>query len=576
VEGDGRTLSYRELAARSCRVAQSLRARGVAAGARVGVFMERSPEMIVGLLGILKAGAAYVPLDPSFPRERLAYMVEDSAPAVLLCDPGVEPPTRGVPTVLVDREEAFDGSGLETTRVRPEDAAYVIYTSGSTGQPKGVEVAHRSLVNLLESMRRAMEVGDTDVMLSITTLSFDITAFEVFLPLFSGARLVLASREEALDGHRLAQRMQSSAATVMQGTPATWRLLIEAGWPGTPGLKVLCGGEAWPRELANELRRRASAVWNGYGPTETTVCSTLWRIEPGEGPLSIGRPLANTTLYVLDEHREPRPVGVPGELYIGGVGVARGYWRRPELTAERFLPDPFSGENAARLYRSGDLVRWLPDGRLEYLGRMDQQVKIRGFRIEVGEIEAVLSELPGVESAVVVASGGGPQDRRLVAFLTGAPETLSEPAALREHLRSRLPAYMVPSSLVAVERLPLTPTGKVDRKALEIMDSGATVPRADHVAPRTPTEETMASIWAATLEASSLGVHDNFFEAGGHSLGAARIVTQLRSAFGVDVGMRSLFERPTVASLSELVDMLLLAGGSPGAQTGADREEMEF
>lgn len=577
VEFEGRGLTYRELAARSSWLARRLREQGVVPGVRVGVLMERSPEMIVALLGILKAGGAYVPLDPSFPTERLAYMVENAAPAVLLSEVGTQPPTQTVPVMLVEPPDDCPCPDLEDERPSPDDSAYVIYTSGSTGQPKGVEVTHRSLVNLLECMGREMDIRERDVMLSITTLSFDIAAFELFSPLLHGARLVLVRRDEAWDGPRLAQRLASSGATVMQGTPATWRLLLEAGWRGQPGLKILCGGEAWPRELANELLRRAGAVWNGYGPTETTICSTLWQVQPGEGPLSIGRPLANTRTYVLASGMEPVPIGVPGELYIGGAGVARGYWRRPELTMERFVPDPFSGEIGARLYRTGDLVRWLPEGRLDYLGRMDQQVKIRGFRVEVGEIEAVLSEYPGVESAVVVASQGEAPESRLLAFLTGEGEALSNLAALREHLKSRLPAYMMPSSLLTLDRLPLSPTGKVDRNALARMDVGAISSRPDHIPPRTATERVVAAIWAETLDGAPFGVHDDFFEVGGHSLSAARIITRLRSAFGVDVGLRNLFERPTIAGLSGVVDMLAVSGVPRGSEsTAAKREEFEF
>ena len=579
VEFAGRCLSYRDLEAKVERLARRLRARGVAPGARVGVFMERCPDMVVAVLAVLKAGGAYVPLDPAFPAERLAFMLEDSAAPLLLTHAAVaaEVPSRAVPILRVDEETDGEEVARSAAGPSPDDVAYVIYTSGSTGRPKGVAVTHRSLVNLLESMGREPGFGEADVMLSVTTLSFDIAALELYLPLMKGGKVVLASREEAMDGTLLVARLSSSGATVMQATPASWRLLLESGWRGTPGLKVLCGGEALPRDLADALLSRAGEVWNVYGPTETTVWSTACKLESGDGPISIGRPIANTQTWVLDAQLQRQPVGVPGELFIGGVGVARGYWQRPDLTAERFLPDPFSDEPGARLYRTGDLARWLPDGRLECLGRLDNQVKVRGFRIEPGEIETALRDCPGIDQAVVLAQDDGAGDRRLVAYLVPSGAASRDTASLRARLGSRLPQYMVPSSYVFLDALPLTPNGKVDRKALAKLEGEAGVPRADHAAPRTATQEIVASIWGETLGASAIGIHDNFFDVGGHSLGAARIIARLRSAFGVEVGLRSLFERPTIAGLAEAVDMLVLARRSalPGAAPG-DREEYDL
>lgn len=573
----GESLRYGDLEERSERLARRLRGQGVAPGVRVGVYLERSPDMIVGVLGVLKAGGAYVPLDPAFPSERLSYMLEDSGSAILLTDAAtaVEPLSRAVAVVQVGEEGGMEAP-LGETRACPEDLAYVIYTSGSTGLPKGVGVTHRSLVNLLESMGREPGLGEADVLLSVTTLSFDIAALELYLPLIKGGRIELASREEALDGLRLIERLASSGVSVLQATPATWRILLESGWKGTAGLKVLCGGEALSRDLAEELLPRADEVWNVYGPTETTVWSSACRVESGTGPISIGRPIANTQMWILDAHLEPQPVGVPGELYIGGAGVARGYWERPELTAERFVPDPFSEGPAARLYRTGDLAKWLPDGRLECLGRIDHQVKVRGFRIELGEIEAALQECTGIEQAVVVAQDGAAGDRRLAAFLRHGSSAVVSVANLRAHLASRLPQYMLPSTFLFLDSLPLTPNGKVDRKALARMEGGAALPRQEQVPPRTPTEERIASIWVQKLEISSVGVHDDFFAVGGNSLNAARIIAQLRSVFGVDVGLRNLFERPTVAGLAEVVDMLVLSSIPHGSEVAmADREEYE-
>jgi acyl-CoA synthetase (AMP-forming)/AMP-acid ligase II len=359
----------------------------------------------------------------------------------------------------------------------------------------------------------------------------------------------------------------------MQATPATWRLLVDSGWTGTPGLKVLCGGEALPRALADELLARSAEVWNVYGPTETTVWSTVDRVLPDEGAVPIGRPIANTQTWVLDPSLQPVPLGVPGELYIGGAGVARGYHRRPALTAERFVPDPFSVEPGARLYATGDLARWRSDGRLECLGRRDHQVKLRGFRIEPGEIEATLARHPAVRQAVVVVRGSGTHDARLVAYVVadGSPSS----AELRAHLAEDLPAYMVPAAFVLLDSLPLTPNGKIDRRALPAPDAADTPDAARPVvAPRTPVERTISGIWAEALGSPPRGVHDGFFESGGHSLAAALVISRIRAAFGVGIALRSLFEHPTVAGLAEVVTMLELTKAP--VRDGEPREEFEL
>jgi amino acid adenylation domain-containing protein len=552
LEFKGTTLTYRQLQERSDRLARRLRAAGVRPGVRVGVFLERSLEMVVGLLGVLKAGGTYVPLDPAFPPERLSYMVQDSEAALLLTHAEVEAdvPTREVPVLRVDEEPPDPEGDVQGPAASVDDLAYVIYTSGSTGKPKGVAITHRNLVNLLASMGREPGLGETDSLLSVTTLSFDIAALELFLPLITGARVVVASREEALDGHLLLDRLRSSAATVMQATPATWRLLIDSGWQSVPGLRILCGGEALPRDLADELRERASEVWNVYGPTETTVWSSVWRVEPGEGPVSIGRPIANTRFYVLDEQSNQQPVGVPGEIFIGGTGVAPGYWKRPELTEERFVRDPFSESPEARMYRTGDLGRWLPDGRLECLGRLDHQVKVRGFRIELGEIESALREQPEVSGAVVLAREDRPGDRRLVAYVIASEET---EAGLRAALRARVPEYMVPSSFVFLSEFPLTPNGKVDRRALPAPESEGSGSAREYVAPRTDTEKTLSQIWAAVLGRDQVGVEDSFFDLGGSSLLLTRAAGRARDA-GLELTVLTMFRFPTVKALSEHLD----------------------
>jgi amino acid adenylation domain-containing protein len=560
----GETLTYAGLDQRSNRLAHALRTLGVGPEVRTALCLERSPDMVVAMLAILKAGGAYLPLDPASPSERLAYMVEDSGARVLLTrERHLELiPAGGARVLCTDRDAAFLQQQPDTTpgvRVSPSGLAYVIYTSGSTGRPKGVLVEHRSLAAFLHAMRREPGISADDTLLAVTTLSFDIAGLELFLPLVTGARTVLADRETASDPLRLAWALDAAGATVLQATPATWRMLLAAGWEGQPGLRALCGGEALAPDLAEQLLTRVDALWNLYGPTETTVWSTLHRVRPGGGAPPVGRPIAGTRVYVLDAGAEPVPPGVQGELLIGGAGVARGYHGRPELTAERFLPDPFSAQPGARMYRTGDRVRWLARGELEYLGRVDFQVKLRGFRIELGEIEAALLDEPSIREAVVVAREDSLGERRLVAYVVSAG---GDAAGLREHLRRRLPEYMVPAAVVMLDSLPLTPSGKVDRRALPAPDASASGDA--YVAPRTPAEEVLAGIYADVLHAELVGSADNFFELGGHSLLATRVVSRVRQAFGVELPLRALFEAPTVAGLAGRIDAL--RGGDAGPQ----------
>ncbi len=424
----------------------------------------------------------------------------------------------------------------------------MIYTSGSTGRPKGVVVPHRAVVNFLDSMRARPGLAAEDTLLAVTTLSFDIAGLELFLPLTTGARVALADRETAGDGGLLRDALAAVGATAMQATPATWRMLLEAGWTGAPGLKALCGGEALPRELAERLLPLVGELWNLYGPTETTIWSTLERVGPGEGPVAIGGPIANTRVYLLDRGLEPVPAGIAGELYVGGEGVARGYLARPELTAERFVPDPFALVPGARAYRTGDLARRRPDGALEYLGRTDQQVKVRGFRVELGEIEAALALHPEVAEAAVVAREDASGQARLVAYLAGG----GVPAGLRELLRERLPEHMVPSAFVALDALPRTPNGKTDRRALAALEVSVGGP-GGYLAPRTPEEEIVARAWSAVLGVERVGARDGFFELGGHSLLAMQVVSRLRAALGVEVPLRAVFDAPRLDAFAERV-----------------------
>ncbi len=558
VMGLGGALTYAELDDRANRLAHELRGLGVGPDVLVGLCVERTTRMLVGLLGILKAGGAYVPLDPAFPRARLAYMIEDSRAPVLVTEARLAAELRDVPAhrlLLDDGGPDLDDTPERAPRVdvQPDHLAYVIYTSGSTGKPKGVMVRHGGLTNFLRSMRRVLTVTDNDTLLAVTTLSFDIAALELFLPLTVGARVSIASRDEATDPVRLADRLDRDQATILQATPATWRMLLDSGWKGDPNLMMLCGGEAMPRELADRLLKKGRTLWNLYGPTETTIWSSAWKVAP-EGPISIGRAIDATQLYVLDGRLRPVPIGVPGDLYIGGDGLARGYLNRPELTAEKFLPDPFSKVPGSRIYQTGDLARWLPDGTLECLGRADHQVKVRGYRIEPGEVEAALVRSPSVRAAAVVARPDATGELMLVAFIV--PETTETPdvSALRQALKADLPDYMVPSAFVLLDELPLTPNGKVDRKALPSGDGALQANAGEYVAPQGPIETELAGLWARLLQRENVGANDDFFELGGHSLFAAQALARLRDSFGIDVSLRDFLEAPTVSGLAKQIE----------------------
>ncbi len=535
-------LTYGQLNALANQVARGLMRQGAGPATRVAIRMERSTRMLAGLLGILKSGGAYVPLDPHFPEERIEFILRDADACLTLDDQGWE---------RFDAESQED-PGVE---IHADDLAYILHTSGSTGRPKGVEITHRNLVNFLASMQREPGLSADDVLVAVTTLSFDIAGLELYLPLVTGAQVVIASREQAGDANRLLQLLEQSRATVLQATPATWRMLLDSGWQGNAGLKALCGGEALPAALAEQLMPRCRELWNMYGPTETTIWSSVFHIESDfSGNAPLGRPIANTTMYVLDSQNEPVPVGVTGELYIGGDGVARGYWKRPELTAEKFLSDPFVPD--ARIYRTGDLARYDANGIIHYLGRADFQVKVRGFRIELGEVETALARHQDVRESVAIAT-----ESQLVAYVTLHHAVSSQ--ALRDHLKASLPDYMVPSAIIVLEGLPLTPNGKVDRKAL----AAAKIPRPAedrYVAPRTSTEIAVAAIWEDVLRIPQVGAEDDFFELGGHSLLATRVISRAQQVFGVDLPLRALFEHHNLAAFAVFVDEAVRAqAGNP-------------
>ncbi|WP_407160403.1 amino acid adenylation domain-containing protein [Bradyrhizobium sp. STM 3557] len=541
---EGRTISYAELDAAARAIGQNLREAGVGRGTGVAILMNRSIDLVAILLGIQKVGAYYVPLDPVFPVKRLQYMLEDSGVGALVTDAGTMPRFDVPAAVAVLDSARLKTAAAATDRERlaacvvPSDVAYVIYTSGSTGQPKGVVIEHGALSNFLASMAHHPGLARDDVLLAVTTIAFDIAGLELYLPLSVGARVELAAKETAGSAEALKQLISDSQATVLQATPATWRMLLDSGWEGAPSLRAFCGGEALSKDLAGALLGRVAELWNLYGPTETTIWSTAARVEAGDADISIGTPIANTRIYITDRNGELTPIGIPGEILIGGDGLARGYHARPELTADRFVSDRFAGKGK-RLYKTGDLGKWGIDGRLYHLGRIDNQVKIRGHRIEAGEIEALLRKHPLVAQAVVVAyplTGG---DVRLVAYVVSDTGVIG--SELRSYLREALPEYMVPALIVAVDDIPLTPNGKIDRKALPDPFLRETEITDAFEQPAEGMESTLAQIWRELLKLQTISARDNFFELGGHSLLAVRLARLLEKRTGKRLDPRRLY-----------------------------------
>ena len=604
-------LTYAELNARANQLAHYLRRLGVGPDVCVGVCLDRSLYLVVALLGVLKAGGAYVPLDPAYPAERLAFMLEDAQVPVLLTQKSIydlrftiydleEPAIVNRKSKIVNLDADWPTIAAEpldtpACRATPANLAYVIYTSGSTGVPKGVAVQHVSVVNLLRSMAGTLEVSPADRLLAVTTIAFDIAALELFLPLTTGGQVLIAPRAAAADGLALERILRASAATLLQATPTTYQLLLGTAPTifTSPHLRaLLCGGEALPDALADALLAYPAALWNLYGPTETTIWSSGGRVTARGERVSLGRPLANTQLYVLDRHSQLAPPGVPGELHISGVGLARGYLNRPDLTAERFIPNPFAqgmgdggwgmGDESSiphpspspalrlspipRLYRTGDLVRHRPDGTLEFLERIDHQIKLRGVRIELSEIEAVIGSHPAVRAAIVVVREDTPGDRRLVAYVvpkiedrglkiedsgSDAPDPLSSilyplSSQLRGFLKETLPDSMIPAAFVVLDAFPRLPNGKVNRGALPAPDGARPAMEAAYVAPETALEQMIAAIWQSLLGVNSVGLYDNFFDLGGHSLLMIQVRSQLQERLRKDVPLVDMFRHHTI------------------------------
>jgi amino acid adenylation domain-containing protein len=578
---EGQQLTYAEVNQRSNQLASYLRQQGIRPEMLVGICLERVPEMLVGILGILKAGAAFVPMDPAYPAERLRFMQQNAGLAIMLTHQNHQQKMHGdVRVVYLDQ----DWQQIATcSRENPaplatlDNLANMIYTSGSTGFPKGVIVEHRQLLNQVMWCADLLGVNSRDRILQKASITFDTSMMETLLPLFAGATIIWAGPGGERDPEYLARLIPEQGVTFMDVVP-TWLDSVldytnKDAWSSVRAVSI--GGEALSLALARKFQEQSQApLWNCYGPTETTVQSTAWLCDLGQEKIFIGRPIANTQAYVLDKSMNPVPAGVPGELYLGGAGLARGYWGRGDLTAERFVPDGLSGRMGERIYRTGDLVRWLPDGNLEYLGRLDHQVKVRGFRIEVGEIEAALLDFSEVDQALVTVREDTVGDKRLVAYIVTRPDGAATNNGngsgqelrineLREHLLTRLPDYMVPSAFMQLEKFPLSRHGKIDREKLP--EPGKELCGQEYVAPRNATEEALCRLWQEVLRLEHVGSHDNFFRIGGHSLRAAQVAVRMRESFKVEIPLRRMFELPTIAQLAEVIDQMVQTAGVNGA-----------
>ena len=562
IRDERKQLSYTELNQKANKLARHLHNSGAVEGSLVAICMERSVDILVALLAVQKSGCTYIPLDPIYPKDRLALILEDGNPVIVLTERKIleSLPETSAKNIFIEEVEAYQSESDENTgfKVTPETIAYLIYTSGSTGKPKGVQIQQRALVNFISSMAKKPGINTGDIMLAVTTISFDIAGLEMYLPITHGASIFVASHETSMNPDLLMQRIEDTGATILQATPVTFRMLNSAEWGGSKRLKILCGGEAMPKELAFDLVRKCKELWNMYGPTETTVWSTVEKVEINDndrtGYINLGKPIDNTLIYVLNTEFLPVPVGYPGELFIGGDGLAKGYFNLPEMTKDRFLPDPFSAVSGARMYRTGDLVQQTEEGKLEFLNRVDSQVKIRGFRIELGEIESALTQYPTIDNNVVIVREDTPGDKKLVAYIIKKDNQVTDIADLRIFLKTKIPDYMVPSAFVFIEQFPLTPNGKIDRKVLPPPEVAAPSQSKVYLKPATETEKKLAVIWSEVLKIKQIGIDEDFFEIGGHSMIAVTLMVKIEKELGVRLPLAVLFDHGTIQEMALLLD----------------------
>jgi amino acid adenylation domain-containing protein len=537
-------ITYEELRNQANRLSLYFTTIGIQRGSKVGIYMESSIDLIISLLAVFKAGAAYVPLDPKYPLDRNNYVLENSNASIILTD-NVHCEDQllvalSIPVFTVGMKAIYDIDEKRFERARPDDLAYILYTSGSTGKPKGVKVTHQSVVNLILSFKNNPGISSNDVFASVTSISFDISVLEFFLPLVSGAKLVLVPYHILMNGTALKGYLEEIRATIMQATPSIWRLLLDSGWNNNEHLKVFCGGEALTTDLARSLLNKGSELWNLYGPTETTVWSTIAKIETVDQPIKIGRPISNTRIYILDSQGQPVPIGVAGEIHIGGMGVSEGYLDLPFQTQERFIRSLFRYDFNTLLYKTGDLGRYLSDGNIEHLGRLDSQTKLRGHRVELGNIEAALNEIDAIKQSSVLITNIN-DDSKIIAYVVWHENQISSGEYVKKQLKSRLPEYMIPSFIVDTQEIPLLPNGKVNKKLLPAFDLDNFVRSNIYEEPRTITEKRLSKIWSKVLAIENVGVNDSFFDLGGHSLLAIKLVSQINEEFQVDIPVISLF-----------------------------------
>jgi amino acid adenylation domain-containing protein len=562
IRDDRRKVTYTELNEKANKLARYLHDSGAVEGSLVSICIERSTDLLVAMLAILKSGCTYIPLDPIYPKDRLALILEDGNPVIMLTEKKLleNLPETQTKNIFIEEVEAYQNYSGENTNysVTPQTVAYLIYTSGSTGKPKGVQIEHFSLVNFLMSMAKQPGITSEDVMLAVTTISFDIAGLEMYLPVLFGATIFVASQETSMNPELLIQKIEETKATILQATPVTFRMLNSAEWNGSKRLKILCGGEAMPKELAYDLIRKCGELWNMYGPTETTVWSTVEKVEIDEndkiGYVNLGKPIDNTFIYILNTEFQPVPIGYPGELFIGGDGLARGYFNLPAMTKEKFLPDPFTNKPGARMYRTGDLVQQTESGKIEFLNRVDSQVKIRGFRIELGEIESAISQFGTIKNNVVIVREDTPGDKKLVAYIIKKENEEIDNAELRVFLKTKIPDYMVPSAFVYIEQFPLTPNGKIDRKVLPSPLEAAPQQAKTYLEPQTEMEKRLAPIWCDVLKIQRIGIDENFFEIGGHSMIAVTLMVKIEKELGKRLPLATLFDHSNIHDMAQLLE----------------------